>query len=147
MKSSSDLAGLVKDCGYRLTRQRRLVLEILQENQEHLEADAVFALAKSRDPGISLATVYRSLALFKQIGLVEEDHLGQDHGHFEAIQGARHYHFTCLQCGRVVEFEAPELNMILQGLSEREGVRVTDIRLHLGGYCSDCQTDSKGAIG
>jgi Fe2+ or Zn2+ uptake regulation protein len=147
MNLSSDLAGVVKTYGYRLTRQRRLVLEILRENQEHLEADAVFALAKSRDPGISLATVYRSLALFKQIGLVEEDRLGQDHGHFEAVQGARHYHFTCLKCGRVVEFEAPELNTILQNLSGLEGLRVTEIRLNLRGYCPDCDTDPEGSIG
>lgn len=127
--------------GRRLTRQRRLVLEIFAAHAGHLEADRVYQLAKERDPHISLATVYRSLALLKEIGLVQEHRLGQDHGHFEASPTDPHYHFTCLRCQRVIEFDAPQVKMIAQDLSEREGLRITDIHLLLSGYCAQCRQE------
>ena len=125
--------------GYRLTRQRRLVMEVLEESDEHLDAETLHDRARSRDPNISLATVYRTLALFKEVGLVEEHRLGEDHAHYEAVQEAPHYHFTCLKCGRVVEFDAPQVMGVVRELSEREGLRITGVHLFLSGYCDRCR--------
>ncbi|HEC34036.1 MAG TPA: transcriptional repressor, partial [Chloroflexi bacterium] len=86
-----------------------------------------------------LATVYRTLALLKEAGLVEEHRLGEDHAHFEAVRETPHYHFTCLECGRVVEFDAPQVMEVVRVLSEREELQVTDVHLFLGGYCARCQ--------
>ncbi len=123
----------------RLTRQRRLVMDILNESNEHLDAETLYSQAKARDPNIGLATVYRTLALLKDMGLVEEHKLGEEHAHFEAMSASPHYHFTCLACGRVIEFEAPQLQAITGELSEREGVRVTEVTLSLSGYCAKCK--------
>jgi Fur family ferric uptake transcriptional regulator len=125
--------------GYRLTRQRRLVMEVLEESAEHLDAETLHDRAKARDPNISLATVYRTLTLLKEVGLVEEHRLGEDHAHYEAVQEDPHYHFTCLKCGRVVEFDAPQVIGVVQELSEREGLQVTDVHLFLSGYCAQCR--------
>jgi len=127
--------------GRRLTRQRRLVMEVLEGAEEHLDAETIHDRAKARDPNISLATVYRTLALLKEVGLIEEHRLGEDHAHFEAVRDARHYHFTCLGCGRVIEFDAPQVTQIVRELSERERLRITDVHLFLSGYCAQCREE------
>ena len=124
--------------GRRLTRQRRLVMEVLEEAEEHLDAEAIHDRAKARDPNISLATVYRTLALLKEMGLVEEHRLGEGHAHFEAVQDVPHYHFTCLGCGRVIEFDAPQVAQVVQRLNQEEGLQITDVHLFLTGYCRQC---------
>ena len=124
--------------GYRLTRQRRLVLEILEQSQEHLDAETLYARAKERDPAISLATVYRSIAVLKEVGLVQAHRLGEEHRHFETIQESPHYHFTCVNCGQVVEFKAPQLMNLAQKLRDSQGLHVTEISLHLTGTCARC---------
>jgi len=134
-----DYVKKIHSLGYRLTPQRRLVMEILEESQEHIDAEWLFIQAKRRDPNISLATVYRSLALLKEAGLVQEHHLGEDHGHFETAGAGPHYHFTCLKCGRVIEFEAPQVKTMVDVLGESKDLQVTQIQLHLSGYCSNCR--------
>jgi Fur family ferric uptake transcriptional regulator len=137
--------------GHRLTPQRRLILDILQESaaripSEHLDAETLYIRAKARDTNISLATVYRSLALLKEIGLVQQHQLGEDHGHFEPIQENLHFHFTCLNCGQVIEFEAPEVLGIVHGLQNSRGLQVKEMHLHLGGYCSACLNNGADGI-
>ncbi len=125
---------------YRLTRQRRLVLDILQNSQEHLDAETLYERAKARDTRISLATVYRSLALLKEAGLVREYRLGENHGHFETVRASPHHHFTCIQCGQVIELEAPQISEMAVRLCENQGLQVKQFHLHLSGYCANCRT-------
>ena len=125
--------------GKRLTPQRRLILQVLEESNGHLDADALYERVKARDPNVSLATVYRTLAVLREIGLVEEHRLGQDHGHYEAVRQEPHYHFTCLRCGKVIEFDTPLVAQVEQELCEQKGVRVTSTHLHVSGYCAQCR--------
>jgi len=140
MTQANRLAESLRASGRRLTRQRRLVMQVVQDNPGHLEVEAVYALAKASDPNISLATVYRTLAVLKEMGLVEDHTLGEGHAHFETVPETPHYHFTCLECGQVVEFDAPQVMRVVRALSEREGLQVTDVHLLLSGYCAQCRT-------
>jgi Fe2+ or Zn2+ uptake regulation protein len=133
------LQGALRAAGRRLTAQRRLILQVLEESTGHLDADTLYDRVKARDPDVSLATVYRTLALLREIGLVEEHRLGQDHGHYEAVRQEPHYHFTCLRCDKVIEFDTPLVAQIVQALCEQEGVRVTSTHLHVSGYCPQCR--------
>jgi len=133
------LQGALRAAGRRLTAQRRLILQALEESTGHLDADTLYDRVKARDPDVSLATVYRTLALLREIGLVEEHRLGQDHGHYEAVRQEPHYHFTCLRCDKVIEFDTPLVAQIVQALCEQEGVRVTSTHLHVSGYCPQCR--------
>jgi Fe2+ or Zn2+ uptake regulation protein len=142
-RPNEHLRDIFRAAGRRLTPQRRLILEALEGSDEHLDAEALYDLVRSRDPHISLATVYRTLAVLKKMGLVEEHRLGSEHGHYEA-SGDKHYHFTCLGCGKVIEFDTPLMAQIEQELGTREGVRVTNTHLHLSGYCAQCQTKAGG---
>ena len=140
MTLADRLAESLHKSGRRMTQQRRLVMQVLEDNPGHLKVERVYDLAKARDPNISLPTVYRTLAVLKEMGLVESHTLGEDHTHFEAVPETPHYHFTCVRCGRVVEFDAPQVVQIVRGLSECKGLQVTDVHLLLSGYCAQCRT-------
>jgi Fe2+ or Zn2+ uptake regulation protein len=140
MPPQRNLTEAIHSQGRRLTRQRQLVLEILEESQEHLDAETVYARAKKRDARIGIATIYRTLAFLKSMGLAAEHQFGEDHGHFEAVQTDRqHYHFTCLKCGRVIEFQSPQVLNLARKLCAGQGLQVVEINLHFSGYCADCR--------
>ncbi len=128
-----------RQSGMRLTAQRRTILEVLSESQSHLDAEQVYQRAKARDPKISLATVYRTLATLRQMGLVEQRHLMRDgqRGYYE-VTNQQHYHFTCLRCGRVIEFDTPLMSQIEQKLADELGLTVVRARLYMEGYCAAC---------
>jgi Fur family peroxide stress response transcriptional regulator len=143
-ETRNHLRDTFRAAGRRLTSQRRLILEVLKESDEHLDAETLYDQAKTQDPDISLATVYRTLAVFKDMGLVEEHRLGEEHSHYEPMRDKPHYHFTCLGCGRVIEFDTALMTQIQRELSERMGVCVTAAHLFLSGYCAQCQGKAGG---
>jgi Fe2+ or Zn2+ uptake regulation protein len=140
MAPKHNLIDAIHSQGRRLTRQRQLVLEILEESQEHLDVETIYERARERDRRIGLATVYRTLAILKEIGMVDEYQFGEDHSHFEVVQSDwPHYHFTCMKCGRVVEFQSPQVMNMAHKLCESEGLQVLEVHLHFSGYCSQCR--------
>ena len=139
MNPTTELQSTIHAHGLRTTRQRQLVLEVLEHSPEHLDAEAIHDQVKAKDPRISLATVYRTLALLKRLGLVAEHSLGEDHGHFETAPTAPHYHFTCLICKRVIEFQASAVQDTIASLEVRQGLQVTEAHLSLSGYCPTCR--------
>lgn len=141
MSRESQFLTAIHSNGLRITRQRKLILEVLEESQEHLDAEDIHDRVKAHDPRIGLATVYRTLILLKAVGLVKEHSLSEEHGHFEVVQEVPHYHFTCISCRKVIEFEAPALTETVQSLIDREGVQVVDVHLSLTGYCSNCREE------
>jgi Fe2+ or Zn2+ uptake regulation protein len=145
MTPSASLTESLRTSGRRATRQRQLVMQVLQDHPGHLEVDEVYTLAKARDPKISLATVYRALSVLKDMGLVQDHTLGEGHAHFEAAPDKPHYHFTCLKCGRVIEFDAPQMMQVVKALSEREKLQVNEVHLFLSGYCARCRGRSANA--
>ena len=140
MSIAKGRAEVLRATGRRLTHQRRLLLEVLSESPGHLDAEAIYALAKERDPNISLATVYRTLRVLKETGIVQQrrlDHEGQKH-HYE-VAARTHYHFTCLGCGRVIEFESSLIERARKQLADQWHLDVLHTRVHLEGYCADCK--------
>lgn len=134
--------------GKRSTTQRRLIFNVLEGGAGHLDAEAVHDRVKAYAPRISLATVYRSLSILREMGLIEQHYLGEDHGHYEAVRNDPHYHFTCLGCGDVLEFGAPEVSGVARRLNGREGVKVTKIQLSMVGFCAKCgeKAESRGSV-
>ena len=120
------------------------MLEVLENSEKHLDAEALHERVRVRNPNVSLATVYRTLTVLKEMGLVEEHRLGQEHAHYEAAQDAPHYHFVCLECGRVIEFESPLVKQAIQRFSQEQGLCVTDTHVRLSGYCPRCTELVKG---
>ena len=93
--------------GMRATDQRALILEVIRHEQGHLDADEIYRRARIKQPRISLSTVYRTLRMFKELGLIEELHFDDAHHRYEIKPSSEHQHPICLGCGKIVEFECP----------------------------------------
>ena len=122
-----------------LTAQRQLLLDILREAEGHLDAKEVYRLAIARDRHISLATVYRNLRLFKQLGLVNEIRLDEVNCYYEIRPSNEHYHLLCTGCGRIIEFESPLIAEVTADVERTCGFQVDRAVLHLKGVCEKCR--------
>jgi Fur family transcriptional regulator, ferric uptake regulator len=133
------LADVLHERGMRLTSQRALLLELIESEAGHLDAHELCKLAQERDPRINLSTVYRTVALLRDLGLIEEVHLAEDHHHYEAGGPAGHQHLICLGCGRVVEFTSLLVERLARSVGKAHGFEIAGARIDLTGYCPDCQ--------
>ena len=131
--------------GHPLTAQRRLVLELLRNAGGHIDAKELYRRATDKDESISPATVYRSLNLFKKLGLVDERWLGKVHCFYEMKQSLEHQHLVCQGCGKVIEFESPIVSELVDKVNLEHGFDVTKVELYLEGYCKQCK-DKTNAI-
>ena len=123
----------------RNTQQRQLLLGIIRQTETHFDADEIYRQARRKSPNISLSTVYRSLQLFRDMGLVEEHRLSGVRRYYESTSRSRHHHMVCLGCGRVFEFTCPSTEKIKSRLNREEGFKVTGVDVRLVGYCPECQ--------
>jgi Fur family transcriptional regulator, ferric uptake regulator len=128
--------------GVRLTRQRKILLDLIDKTGEHLDAERLFHLAKERDPKLNRVTVYRTLKLLKEGGLVDELDLmhqaGEQH-YYETRRKQEHAHVICLGCGKVEEFFGEPLQRLRRQIELHFGFQVVLARTEVGGYCSHCQ--------
>ena len=132
----------LREKGVRLTRQRRLLLDLIDNSGLHLDADTLYRMAQAKDGKLNRVTVYRTLKLLKESGLVDE----LDLAHFE---GEKHYHETrlkqehahiiCLRCGRVKESFGEQLQAVRGQVQSQFGFQIVFARTEVGGYCSHCQ--------
>jgi len=127
-----------------LTKPRRQVLQIIHDSQSHLDAQEIWERARQKKLKISLATVYRTVRVLEQAGLISEHNLGQDHCHYEATSEDSHYHFTCLMCGKVLEFSTPQPQSMARKLNELHGIHIQKIHLLMEGICKECATSKNG---
>ena len=125
--------------GLRVTSQRALLLELIRQGKGHLDADELYRRARQKQPRLSLSTVYRSLQMFKKLGLVEELHFDDDHHHYEVKPSAEHHHLLCLGCGKVVEFHNQLSRYIKRNVAEAKGFEIVDTELRMTGYCAKCR--------
>jgi len=123
--------------GQRLTRQRALLLELLREGRGHWDADELYMRAKKRYSKISLSTVYRCLKLFKTLGLIHELHLKEEHHHYEGRAVKGHYHLVCLSCGKIMDFDSPEIQRMKEGIQRDKGFEVKGAEI--SGICPSCR--------
>lgn len=129
--------------GMRVTNQRALIMEIIRQGKGHLDADEIYRRARERETRLSLSTVYRTLHMFKEAGLVEELHFNEDHHHYEVKPPTEHHHLLCLGCGRVTEFNRPLSRYIKRNVPEAKGFDVTGTEVRMTGYCPKCRRSRK----
>lgn len=128
--------------GIRLTRQRLILLELLDRSGRHLDAESLYRLAKEKDPRLNRVTVYRTLKLLKQGGLIDEldlMHFAGEQHYYETRQKQEHAHIVCLRCGKVEEFFGESLQDMRRQVEANLGFRIATARTEMGGYCADCQ--------
>jgi Fur family ferric uptake transcriptional regulator len=125
--------------GYRLTPQRMLILQAVDESSGHVGVDEIFARVRANFPHVSLSTIYRTLDLLEQIGLVTKSDLGAGRVQYHRAHDANHHHLVCQRCGRIIDLDEEELAPLWVALQRRHHVKVFQRHLAIFGECHECQ--------
>ena len=121
-----------------LTRQRQVVLDVVQSGNHHPTAAEVFQAASRKLPGISFATVYNSLRYLKDEGLVREIALGKGASRYDR-ETDRHDHAICSTCGKLVDFDLPGTVALIRAAARASRFQAQSVHLTLVGLCPDCR--------
>lgn len=139
-----DLIEFMTKRGLRSTEQRRVIIEKLFEASEHVTIDQLLEAARSEDSRIGYATVYRTMKLLVEGGLVHERKFGDGYTRYElADDEAHHDHLICVSCGKIEEFEEPEIEQLQEKVAARYGFSVQHHKHELYGICRACSDKSR----
>ena len=133
MQQRIDLEQLCTDRGLRITEQRRVIARVLSESDDHPDVELLHKRASAIDAKISIATVYRTVRLFEEAGILDRHDFGDGRARYEAAPEAHHDHLIDVETGDVLEFVDPELEALQKLIAEKLGYRLVDHRMELYG--------------
>ena len=136
--------------GVRLTAQRRLLVGIIQDSPRHLDAATLLEIARKQDPDINRATVYRTIALLKERGLIDEldlMHIEGEKHYYEAKTNRDHCHMACFRCGAIMEYASSSFEKLKKEMADQSGFQIRVVRLEVGGLCKRCQKARVKGVG
>lgn len=138
MEHVRDIASSLSKQGYRLTPQRLMILEAIENSDDHISAEEVYTQVIARYPNVNISTVYRTLDLLKQLALVTETDLGGGRFRYHPADKGHHHHLVCRQCGTIIDLDESLLAPLEKALL-REHDFVAELRhLAITGLCSRC---------
>ena len=129
--------------GMRMTEQRRVIAQVLEAATDHPDVEELYRRASEIDPRISIATVYRTVKLFEDAGVIARHDFGEGRARYEPIPDEHHDHLIDLRSGKVIEFRSEEIERLQQLVAERLGFKLVDHRLELYGLPLDAAEDKK----
>ena len=140
-----DLREKLSESGYKMTPQRKEILEIFIENAErhHMSAEDVYELLQDNGSDTGLATVYRALDLLSELGILFKVDFGDGCARYELNTADpnvhHHHHLICLKCRKVIEFEEDLLEMLEAYIEKKSGFQILNHEVKFFGYCKDCR--------
>jgi Fur family transcriptional regulator, ferric uptake regulator len=137
MSRDIDIEALCADKGLRITEQRRVIARVLSEAEDHPDVETLHGRAAAVDPKISIATVYRTVRLFEEAGILERHEFGDGRSRYEAASDAHHDHLIDVETGNVIEFVDEDLELLQKRIAEKLGFRLVDHRMELYGVAID----------
>lgn len=142
-KEIEDLKNNLKEKGYKLTPQRRAILDIIIDNEgKHLTTEELYDLVKDDCPEIGLATVYRTVQLLEELGIVCKLDLNDGCNRYELVhheENHQHHHLICMSCGKVIEVEGDLLDSLEQDIQIKYDFQIKNHSVRFFGLCSDCK--------
>ncbi len=133
----SEIEGICVEKGMRMTDQRRVIAKVLSEADDHPDVEEVFRRSISIDSKISIATVYRTVRLFEEAGILERHDFrvddGENRARFELVSEEHHDHLIDVECGDVIEFHDDEIEELQKKIAEKYGYKLIDHRMELYG--------------
>jgi Fur family transcriptional regulator, ferric uptake regulator len=142
-ETTGKLQQAVADLRIRMTRQRKVILQVMDAAEQHLDVDQILDRSQKIDADVHLVTVYRTIELLKKHGLIDELdllHLRGDRHYYETHGPRDHIHVACLGCGKVREYESRLYEQLKEQIARDFKMKVTISRTEVGGYCQDCQS-------
>ena len=138
MDQSGDIISKLSKQGYRLTPQRMMILSAIENSDDHVSAEEIHAQIVAKYPQVNISTVYRTLELLKQLGLVTETNLGGGRFKYHSADKGRHHHLVCQECGAIIDIDESLLSSLRDTLF-REYKFIADLRhLAIFGRCVNC---------
>jgi len=119
--------------GLRMTEQRRVIARVLEDSSDHPDVEELYARASAQDPNISIATVYRTVKLFDEAGILEKLEFGDGRARYEDAERDHHDHLIDINSGEVIEFVDPEIEALQEKIAEKLGYRLKGHKLELYG--------------
>lgn len=132
--------GFLRERKLKLTGERMSILTAIFNRGAHFDAESLHAELRETGADISRATVYRTLDLLVQCGLVRKQSLGATHANYEAAQDEHHDHLVCIRCGQVLEFYRPDLEKLQDSICSERDFQPFHHSLQIFGLCSKCKT-------
>ena len=142
------LCGKFRRCGYRLTIPRQAILETLSRSSKHLSAEDIYFSVHKVYPAVGLTTVYRTLELLEQMGMVYRFDFRDGRARYELAEGpgvSHHHHLVCTSCGRIIDYEdfveeeVKVLRQAEQALSKKYNFKINTHQMHFFGLCDKCK--------
>ncbi|NNE52088.1 MAG: transcriptional repressor [Sulfitobacter sp.] len=130
-----------EDMGLRLTGQRRTIARVIEESDDHPDVEELFSRASARDEGISIATVYRTVKLFEEAGILDKLEFGDGRARYEDAERDHHDHLIDLNSGEVIEFVEEEIEALQERIARKLGYELRGHRLELYGVPLKRDTD------
>jgi len=125
--------------GLKLTSERERILEEVFSRHDHFDTETLFQVFHERGEDISRATIYRTMPLLVESGLVQEAMRCGERVQYEHIYGHKsHGHLVCVKCGKIMEFESNELEKIKERVCKEHGFKPIEFRFGIKGYCRNC---------
>lgn len=124
--------------GYRLTPQRYLVLNVIQEANGHITIEQIAERVQKLNPRVSLSTIYRTLELLSELGLIHENHLPGESIHYEILEGKNHHHLVCKKCRTMIHLDDTLLGDLHERLQKQYHFHNLSLNLLASGYCDAC---------
>ena len=139
-EKTKQLVARLREHGLRITPQRMAILEILMDSKEHLSAEEIYNQIHDQYPMIGLATVYKTIALLKEMGEITELSFNNQVARYEIHDSPTHPHFICTGCGCIIDLEHKVLDKFPETIAEETGLQIVKTRLVFYGFCQKCQT-------
>ena len=137
MHRTIDIEQLCADKGLRITEQRRTIAKVLADSEDHPDVETLHSRASAVDPNISIATVYRTVRLFEEAGILERHEFGDGRSRYEAASETHHDHLIDTRSGNVIEFRSDEIERRLIEIANRLGYRIVAHKIELYGVPLD----------
>lgn len=131
MDAGQNLEAICAAKGLRMTEQRRVIARVLEAATDHPDVEELHRRAAAIDARISLATVYRTVKLFEDAGVIERHDFGAGRSRYETVPDEHHDHLIDVRTGEVIEFRNEEIERLQQAIAEKLGFRLVDHRLEL----------------
>ena len=130
----------ISENNLKITKQRRTVLKIFLECEDHVTVEELYNIVLKTEPKIGLATVYRTLALLTKSGLALEMDFGDGQKRYESsYKSVHHDHMVCTECGKILEFNHPLIEKYQEEVAIQKNFKITSHKLDLFGLCQDCK--------
>ena len=143
MVDAAPFLAALEDAGYRLTEPRRGLAQLIADHDGHFVAADLVDAAERRDLGVGRATVFRTLDVLSDVGVIERIDLPSGDHAYVACEPVHHHHVVCSHCGRSREIDDAGLRAVVRDIAKRTGYRVDDHRLEVFGCCPDCQAEGR----